>query len=194
MQVLNAIYEEDFLGFSYGFRPGRSQHDALDALWVGIMGKKVNWVLDAGIRGFYDTIDHGWLMKFVEQRIADPRMLRLIRKWLRAGVSQDGRWSETKVGTPQGAVASPLLANAYPLLCFGPVGESVAKTSCKRRLYRRPLRGRLCRGIPAQARSRAIPDGAEVPNGAVRFKLAPGENAVDRVRTAGPTHIRFRVI
>lgn len=113
VQVLNAIYEEDFLGFSYGFRPGRSQHDALDALWVGLMGKKVNWVLDADIRGFYDTIDHGWLMKFVEHRIADRRMLRLIRKWLRAGVSENGRWSETKVGTPQGAVASPLLANAY---------------------------------------------------------------------------------
>jgi group II intron reverse transcriptase/maturase len=113
VQVLNAIYEEDFLGFSYGFRPGRSQHDALDALWVGTMGKKVNWVLDADIRGFFDTIDHEWLMKFVEHRIADPRICRLIRKWLRAGVSEDGRWSETKVGTPQGAVASPLLANVY---------------------------------------------------------------------------------
>ena len=111
--VLNAIYEEDFLGFSYGFRPGRSQHDALDALWVGIMGKKVNWVLDADIRGFFDTIDHGWLMKFLEHRIADRRVLRLIRKWLRAGVSEDGKWSRTTVGTPQGAVASPLLANVY---------------------------------------------------------------------------------
>lgn len=113
VQVLNAIYEEDFLGFSYGFRPRRSQHDALDALWVGIMGKKVNWVLDADIRGFFDTINHEWLMKFVGHRIADPRILRLIRKRLRAGVSEDGRWSETKVGTPQGAVASPLLANVY---------------------------------------------------------------------------------
>lgn len=111
--VLNAIYEEDFLGFSYGFRPGRSQHDALDALWVGIMGKKVNWVLDADIRGFFDTIDHGWLMKFLEHRIADRRVLRLIRKWLRAGVSEDGKWSRTTIGTPQGAVASPLLANVY---------------------------------------------------------------------------------
>jgi group II intron reverse transcriptase/maturase len=111
--VLNAIYEHDFLGFSYGFRPGRGQHDALDALWVGIMGKKVNWVLDADIRGFFDTIDHGWLMKFLEHRIADRRVLRLIRKWLRAGVSEDGKWSRTTVGTPQGAVASPLLANVY---------------------------------------------------------------------------------
>jgi group II intron reverse transcriptase/maturase len=109
VKVLNAIYEEDFLGFSYGFRPGRSPHNALDALQVGIMGKKVNWVLDADIRGFFDTINHEWMMKFVGHRIADPRMLRLIRKWLRAGVSEGGKWSETKVGTPQGAVASPLL-------------------------------------------------------------------------------------
>jgi RNA-directed DNA polymerase len=109
--VLEAIYEEDFLGFSYGFRPGRSQHNALDALSVGIYRKKVNWVLDADIRGFFDTIDHGWLLKFLEHRIADPRVLRLIRKWLRAGVSEEGTWSETTVGTPQGAVVSPLLAN-----------------------------------------------------------------------------------
>jgi RNA-directed DNA polymerase len=111
--VLNEIYEVDFLGFSYGFRPGRGQHDALDALWVGLTGKKVNWVLDADIRGFFDAIDHGWLCKFLEHRIADRRVLRLIQKWLRAGVSEDGRWSKTEVGTPQGAVASPLLANVF---------------------------------------------------------------------------------
>ena len=111
--VLNQIYEVDFLGFSYGFRPGRGPHDALDALWVGLMGKKVNWVLDADIRGFFDAIDHGWLVKFLEHRIADRRMLRLIQKWLRAGVSEDGQWSKTEVGTPQGAVASPLLANVF---------------------------------------------------------------------------------
>ena len=113
VQVLNAIYEEDFLGFSYGFRPGRNQHDALDALWVGIMGRKVGWVLDVDVRAFFDTIDHTWMLKFVEHRIADPRILRLIAKWLKAGVSEDGQWSETKVGTPQGSVASPLLANVY---------------------------------------------------------------------------------
>jgi group II intron reverse transcriptase/maturase len=112
-EVLGAIYEEDFLGFSYGFRPGRSQHNALDALWVGLKERKVSWVLDADIRGFFDAIDHGWLMKFLEHRVADPRMLRLIRKWLRAGVSEDGKWSETTVGTPQGAVISPLLANVF---------------------------------------------------------------------------------
>lgn len=111
--VLNHIYEEDFLGFSYGFRPGRSQHDALDALWVGLTGKKVSWVLDADIRGFFDTLDHGWLLKFLEHRIGDRRILRLIRKWLRAGVSEAGQWSRTEVGVPQGAVISPLLANVY---------------------------------------------------------------------------------
>ncbi len=111
--VLNYIYEVDFLGFSYGFRPGRGPHDALDALWVGLMGKKVNWVLDADIRGFFDAICHGWLVKFLEHRIADRRVLRLIQKWLRAGVSEDGQWSKTEVGTSQGAVASPLLANVF---------------------------------------------------------------------------------
>src|SRR3954447_3602681 len=113
VSVLNQIYEVDFLGFSYGFRSGRGPHDALDALWVGLMRKKVNCVLDADIRGFFDAIDHGWLVKFLEHRIADRRILRLIQKWLRAGVSEDGQWTKTEVGTPQGAVASPLLANVF---------------------------------------------------------------------------------
>jgi group II intron reverse transcriptase/maturase len=111
--VLNQIYETDFLGFSYGFRPDRHPHNALDAVWVGIMQRKVNWIIDADLRSFFDTIDHQWLIKFVEHRIADPRMLRLIRKWLRAGVSEDGQWSKADVGTPQGSVISPLLANIY---------------------------------------------------------------------------------
>jgi group II intron reverse transcriptase/maturase len=110
--ILNQIYEVDFLGFSYGFRPGRSQHQALDALWVGLMGR-VSWVLDADIQGFFDAIDHGWMLKFLEHRIADRRLLRLIRKWLRAGVSEDGERTRTTRGTPQGAVVSPLLANVY---------------------------------------------------------------------------------
>jgi group II intron reverse transcriptase/maturase len=113
VRILNQIYEEDFLGFSYGFRPGRSQHDALDALWVGLMRKKVNWIVDADVRGFFDNLSHQWLGKFVEHRVADRRILRLIRKWLRAGVSEEGEWSKTEVGTPQGSVASPLLANIY---------------------------------------------------------------------------------
>lgn len=111
--VLNAIYETDFAGFSYGFRPGRGQHDALDALAVGLDRRKVGWVLDADIRAFYDSIDHGWLMRFLEHRIGDRRVLRLIGKWLKAGVLEDGKWTEGTVGTPQGAVISPLLANIY---------------------------------------------------------------------------------
>ncbi len=111
--VLSRIYEVDFLGFSYGFRPERSQHNALDAIWVGITGRKVSFVLDADIKSFFDTINHEWLMKFLKYRIADPRMLRLIRKWLRAGVSEEGQWSKTEVGTPQGSVISPLLSNIY---------------------------------------------------------------------------------
>jgi group II intron reverse transcriptase/maturase len=111
--ILNQIYEVDFVGVSYGFRPGRSPHKALDALSVAIMRWKVNRILDADIKSFFDTVDHAWLMKFVEHRIADPRMLRLIEKWLRAGVSEEGQWSKTTVGTPQGAVISPLLANIY---------------------------------------------------------------------------------
>jgi RNA-directed DNA polymerase len=113
VEVLNAIYEEDFLGFSYGFRPGRGPHDALDALAVGISRKKVDWVLDADIRDFFTSLDHGWLQKFLEHRIADKRILRLIKKWMNAGVIQDGQWSASERGAPQGASASPLLANVY---------------------------------------------------------------------------------
>jgi RNA-directed DNA polymerase len=113
VEVLNAVYEEDFLGFSYGFRPGRSPHDALDALAAGIYKKKVNFVLDADIRDFFSTLDRAWLEKFLEHRIADKRVLRLIRKWLSAGVIENGSWSDTPEGAPQGASASPLLANVY---------------------------------------------------------------------------------
>jgi len=113
VKVLNSIYEEDFLGFSYGFRPGRSPHHALDALTVGLKRKKVNWVLDADIRDFFTSLDHGWLTKFLEHRIADRRVLRIIQKWLRAGVVENGAWAECDEGTPQGATASPFLANVY---------------------------------------------------------------------------------
>jgi len=112
-EVLNAIYETDFLGFSYGFRPGRRPHDALDALYTGLLTRKVNWVLDADIRGFFDTIDHEWLVKFLEHRIADRRVIWLIRKWLNAGVLEDGVRTVSEVGTVQGGSISPVLANVY---------------------------------------------------------------------------------
>jgi RNA-directed DNA polymerase len=111
--ILTPIYEAEFLGFSYGFRPGRSQHDALDALAYGIKGRNVRWVLDADIRSFFDTISHDWLVRFLEHRIADRRIIRLIQKWLKAGVLDRGSHVETEEGTPQGAVISPLLANVY---------------------------------------------------------------------------------
>lgn len=112
-EVLNAIYEEDFLGFSYGFRPGRSQHDALDAVTVAMEQRKVSWVLDADIRGFFDTMDHDWVMRFIEHRIADRRVQRHIKKWLNAGVMEDGAWRAADEGVPQGGSISPLLANVY---------------------------------------------------------------------------------
>jgi RNA-directed DNA polymerase len=111
--VLNAIYEEEFLGFSYGFRPGRSAHDAMDALVVAIEQRKVNVILDADIQSFFDTVNQEWLIRFVEHRIGDPRIIRLIRKWLKAGVLEDGIVSVSDRGTGQGAVISPLLANIY---------------------------------------------------------------------------------
>jgi group II intron reverse transcriptase/maturase len=113
VEVMNAIYETDFLGFSYGFRPGRSQHQALDALYAGLLTRKVSWVLDLDIKGFFDGISHAWLVKFVEHRVADRRVVRLIQKWLRAGVLEDGKHLRVEEGTPQGGSASPLLANVY---------------------------------------------------------------------------------
>ena len=113
VEVLNAVYETDFLGFSYGFRPGRSPHHALDALAAGIVGKKVNWVLDADFRDYFSSLDHQWLERFLEHRIADERVLRLIQKWLAAGVIENGSWTAFEEGVPQGASASPLLANIY---------------------------------------------------------------------------------
>jgi group II intron reverse transcriptase/maturase len=113
VEVLNVIYEQDFLGFSYGSRPGRSPHQALDALTTGIMTKRVNWVLDADLRGFFDTLDHGWLVKFIEHRVGDRRVVRLIQKWLSAGVLEDGKRIRSEVGTVQGGSISPLLANLY---------------------------------------------------------------------------------
>lgn len=113
VEVLNSIYEEDFLGFSYGFRPKRNAHQALDALTVGIMTKKVNWVLDADLRNFFDTLKHAWLIQFIEHRVEDRRIVRLIQKWLAAGVLEDGKRTHSEDGTVQGGSISPLLANVY---------------------------------------------------------------------------------
>jgi RNA-directed DNA polymerase len=113
VEVLSALYEEDFVGFSYGFRPNRSPHHALDALTLGIMRSKVNWVLDSDIRAFFDTVEHGWLVKFIEHRIADRRVVRLIQKWLKAGVMEEGKRMQSEIGTVQGGSISPLLANIY---------------------------------------------------------------------------------
>jgi len=113
VSVLEAIYEQDFVGFSYGFRPGRGQHDALDALHAGIYRRRVSWVLDADIRGFFDAMAHSWIIRFLEHRIADKRILRLIAKWLKVGIVEDGRRTRGTCGAPQGAVISPILANVY---------------------------------------------------------------------------------
>src|SRR5215213_5517026 len=113
VEVLNAVYEADFLGFSYGFRPGRSPHDALDALGAAIKMRRVNWVLDLDFRDYFSSLDHQWLERFVEHRIADRRVLRLIQKWLAAGVIENGSWTAFEEGVPQGASVSPLLANVY---------------------------------------------------------------------------------
>ena len=112
-EVLNAVYEQEFLGFSYGFRPGRNPHRALDALYVAIKVKKVSWVIDADIREFFDTLSHEWLVKFIEHRIGDRRIIRLIQKWLKAGVLEDGKRVVKEVGTVQGGSISPVLANIY---------------------------------------------------------------------------------
>ena len=112
-EVLNAIYEQDFIGFSYGFRPGRSAHQALDMLVVGLMTRKVNWVLDADIQKFFDTLDQRWLVTCIERRIGDRRIVRLIQKWLKAGVLEKGKWTASEVGAVQGGSISPLLANIY---------------------------------------------------------------------------------
>ena len=129
---LQCIYEEDFVGFSYGFRPHRAPHQALDALYVAITEKRVNWILDADIEGFFDNIDRDWLVKFIEHRVGDKRIIRLIQKWLHAGIIEGTDWSDNGKGTPQGAVLSPLLANVFLHYVFRSVDQSVAKTSCER--------------------------------------------------------------
>jgi len=127
--LLNAIYEEDFLGFSYGFRPGRGTHDALDALYVGIHSKKVSFILDADIQSFFDEVNQEWLIRFLEHRIGDRRIIRLIRKWLKAGVMENGVVTVSERGTGQGSVISPLLATSTCTTCstFGPTAGDSAR-------------------------------------------------------------------
>jgi RNA-directed DNA polymerase len=141
VMILNQIYEEDFRGFSYGFRPGRSQHQALDALSVGIRRKKVNWVLDADIRGFFDNLSREWLLQFLQHRVADNRILRLIQKWLKAGVMEEGKWKDTEVGTPQGSVISTAAQQYLSALCIRPLGRSLAQEV----RARRRSSGAICR-------------------------------------------------
>lgn len=131
-EVLCAVYEVDFLGFSYGFRPGRNPHMALDALHTAIMSQRVNWVLDADIRSFFDSVDHAWLLRMVAHRIADPRIQRLIELWLRAGVPESGKKQETDRGTPQGAAISPLLAKRYILDLWAVALSPCTRSHCDR--------------------------------------------------------------
>ena len=139
LSVLNAIYEQDFLGFSYGFRKGRSQHDALDALATGIADRQIHWILDADIRAFFDEIDHDWMLKFLSHRIADKRVLKLIGKWLKAGVIEDGRRVAAERGTPQGVVISPLLANIYLHYAYDLWAHQCAYTRSCRRCHPNPI-------------------------------------------------------
>jgi RNA-directed DNA polymerase len=131
VEVLNGIYETDFLGFSYGYRPGKSPHHALDALYTALLTRKVEWVLDGDISSFFDGLDHEWLVKFIEHRVADQRVVRLIRKWLNAGVLEQGEWSCSEEGTPQGGSASPLLANVYLHYVFDLWVQHWRKTKAK---------------------------------------------------------------
>ena len=180
--VLNQIYEVDFKGFSYGFRPGRGPHQALDALTVGIQRKRVNWVLDADIRGFFDNMSHEWTMKFIEHRVADHRMLRLIQKWLKAGVSEDGQWSETKVGTPQGAVVSPLLANVYLHYVFDLWVEAWRKKVARGDVIVVRYADDLVVGIQNRADAERFLCGVSGTAGKVRPGITSGQDASDRVR------------
>ena len=185
VEVLNAIYETDFLGFSYGFRPGRSPHHALDALYAGLLTRKVNWVLDADIRGFFDAIDHGWLVKFIEHRIADRRVVRLIQKWLNAGVLEDGTRTWSEDGHAPGGQHFAAPGQRVPALRVRPLGSTVAEDASPRRHDRRAVRGRLHRGVSAPGGGRAVPGGAARAVREVRPGAAPREDA--RCWSSGPS-------
>ncbi len=181
VEVLNAIYEGEFRGFSYGFRPGRGPHDALDAVTVGIEKRNVNWVLDADIRGFFDAIDHAWLVKFIEHRIGDQRVVRHMQKWLQAGVLEDGQWHAQEEGTPQGGSVSPLAANIYLHYVLdlwadrwrrqyarGDVIIVRYADDCAPRARRRP------KGPPERVTVQPMRDGPSEPACRSRFQTTPG--------------------
>lgn len=181
VMILTPIYEAQFLGFSYGFRPGRSQHDALDALAFGIKGRYIWWVLDADIRRFFDTISHEWLVKFLEHRIGDRRVIRLIQKWLTAGVLEQGVPIDAIEGTPQGAVISPFLANVYLHYAYD-VCERVAEAPCERSHDRGAICGRYGRGLPTSPRGIDVLKRFEGASGEVCLGIAPREDTAHRVR------------
>ena len=180
--VLNAIYEEDFLGFSYGFRPGRGQHDALDALSVGIDRTKVNWILDADIRSFFDAVSQEWLIRFLEHRIGDRRIIRLIQKWLRAGVLEDGVVTVSEKGTGQGSVISPLLANVYLHYVFDLWAERWRRREATGDMIIVRYADDIVVGFEHEADARRFSDAMRERLAGVRADAASGEDPPDRVR------------
>jgi retron-type reverse transcriptase len=182
VEILNAIYETDFLGFSYGFRPGRSQDQALDALATAIYRRKVNWILDADIRAFFDSVSWEWLVRFLEHRIADRRLVRLIGKWLKAGVLEDGRLLEVERGTPQGAVISPVLANIYLHYVYDLWVHQWRRRHAGGEVIRRPLCRRHRGGLPASLGCRAVSGRASAASAEVRAGVASAEDPDHRIR------------
>ena len=180
--VLNAIYEEDFLGFSYGFRPGRGAHDALDALAVGITSTKVSHILDADIRSFFDAVSQEWLLRFLNHRIGDPRILRLIRKWLNAGVLEDGVVSVGETGTGQGSVISPLLANVYLHYVFDLWAERWRRREAAGDMIIVRYADDIVVGFEHEADARRFRDAMRARLGGVCADAASGQDPPDRVR------------
>ena len=182
VKILNAVYENDFMGFSYGFRPGRSQHDALDALATGLVRTNVNWVLDADIRQFFDRVSHEWLIRFTEHRIGDRRVIRLIRKWLTAGTSEEGQWRATEEGTPQGAVISPLLANIYLHYVFDLWAHQWRRRYATGNVVMVRYADDIVIGFDKRYDAPALPYSHAAQTEGVRTHGSPGENPSDGVR------------